>query len=44
MPSCHRAGAERFWGLCVPSAAKLESGGVVVTVITVMTVITAAAH
>jgi hypothetical protein len=39
--SCHRAGAERFWSLCVPSAAKLESAGVVMAVITVMTAITA---
>jgi hypothetical protein len=35
----HRAGTERFWSLCGPSAAKLESMGAgVKTVITVMTV------
>jgi hypothetical protein len=45
MPSYHRAGAERFWSLCAPSAAKLESiGAGVMTVITVMTVMKAAAH
>jgi hypothetical protein len=42
MPWVNRAGAERFWSLCAPSAAKLESAGVVL-MITVMTVITAAA-
>ena len=35
----HRAGAERFWSLCAPSVAKLEIVGVVMTVITVVTVI-----
>jgi hypothetical protein len=37
----HRAGAERSWSLCAPSAAKLErSAAVVMTVITVLTVLT----
>ena len=36
-----RAGAERFWSLCSPSAAELEAiAAVVVTVITVLAVIT----
>jgi len=36
----HRAGAERSWSLCAPSATKLErTAAVVMTVITVMTVI-----
>jgi hypothetical protein len=39
----HRAGAERFWTLCAPSAAKLESVGVVMTVITAMTAMKATA-
>jgi len=35
----HRAGAERFWSLCAPSAAKLERiAAVVRSVITAMTV------
>ena len=38
----HRADGERFWSLCRPSAAKLErTAAVVLTVITVMTVVTA---
>ena len=37
------SGAERFWSLCEPSAAKLESVGVVMTVITVLVVVTTAA-
>ena len=37
----YRAGAERFWSLCAPSAAKLERTiAVVMTVITVLVVIT----
>jgi hypothetical protein len=32
-PSCR---CERFWSLCAPTADKLESGGVVVTVMTAM--------
>ena len=39
----HRAGAERIWSLCAPSAAKLESGGVVVRVIAVTAMHSAAA-
>jgi len=35
----YRAGAERFWSLCAPSAAKLERTAAVVMMITVMTVI-----
>jgi hypothetical protein len=41
MPWVHRAGGERSWSLCGPSAAKLEAiAAVVRTVITVMTAIT----
>jgi len=39
-----QAGAERSWSLCAPLAAKPESVGMAMAVITAMTVITAAAH
>jgi hypothetical protein len=44
VPWVHRAGAEGFWSLCAPSAAKLDRiAAVVMTVIRALAVIAAAA-